>query len=116
MIALYTKYKKPIIIVVVCLIVLALVWFVWREVEGIKKENSAERELLIQQRVDAIRALRVRDSIALAKEDSLIMEILGIKTRVEYKIIEREKYIKVYLDTASIRTKHMYLDSLFGPK
>lgn len=110
----YTKHKRTITIAIVCLVLVLLAWFVFRKVKDIQQQNSAERELLLRQRTDAIRALRVRDSIALAKEDSLIMEILGIKTRVEYKIIEREKYITRFIDTASVATKFRYVDSLLG--
>ena len=112
----YIKHKRPIIIGVVIIALAFVAWFVLRHIEDIKADSKAERDLLLRQRVEAIRALRERDSIALAKEDSLLREIYGIKTRVEYKIIEREKWITKFIDTASIRSKHNYLDSLFGPK
>lgn len=112
----FTRYKRPVIIAV-CLILLVLIsWFVFRRVKDIQYENTAERELLLKQRAQAEQALVTRDSLARHVEDSLLMRILGIETEVIIKIVERDRWIKIYLDTASIASKHKYLDSLFGPK
>lgn len=112
----YTKHRRLIIIGLFCLALAVLLWFVFRKVKVWESKNNAERELIIRQREDALQALETRDSTARAKEDSLILELLGIRTRVEYKIIERERYIIRFIDTASIRTKFLYVDSLLGPK
>lgn len=111
-----TRYKRPLIWIAVILILALIFWFVFREVKSIQSESNAERELLLRQRKAAESALEKRDSLARHIEDSLLMEILGIKTRVEFKIIERERWITKYIDTASNRTKFLYMDSLFGPK
>lgn len=114
--SLLTKYKRPIIIGIVCLIVLALAWFIFRKVKGLENERNYERELLIKQRVAAEQALISRDSLARAREDSIIMEMLGIKQNVQYRVIERKIYVEKFIDTASIATKFRYIDSLLGPR
>lgn len=112
----YTKHRRLIIIGLVCLALAVLLWFVFRKVKVWESKNNAERELIIRQREAAEQALETRDSLARAKEDSLIMELLGIRTRVEYKIIERERYVIQFIETASIRRKFEYVDSVVGPK
>lgn len=110
----FARHKRPILIGVVCLILLVLAWFMFRTIQGLKQQASAERELLLRQRAEREREIAIRDSLQMAKEDSLIMELLGIRTKVEYRIIEREKYITRFIDTASIATKFRYVDSLLG--
>ena len=113
---LLTKYKRPIIIGIVCLIVLALAWFIFRKIKGLENERNYERELLIKQRAAAEQALISRDSLARAREDSIIMEMLGIKQTVLYRTVERKIYVEKFIDTSSIATKHKYIDSLLGPR
>lgn len=112
----FTRYKRPVIIAV-CLILLVLIsWFVFRRVKDIQFDNTAERELLLKQRRVAEQALVTRDSQARHVEDSLLMRILGIETEVVIKIVERDRWIKIFIDTASVSTKFKYVDSLVGPK
>lgn len=111
-----TKVYKYRFYIIGIIVLVLIAWFVFREVKNIQSENKAERELLIKQRLQAEARIVTRDSIARHIEDSLLMEIFGIRTRVEYKIIEREKWIIKFIDTASFYRKSIYLDSLFGPK
>lgn len=111
-----TKVYKYRFYIIGIIVLVLIIWFVFREVKSIQAEDKAKDEYILQIRKQAQHDLEVRDSVARHKEDSLLMEILGIRTRVEYKIIEREKWITKYIDTASVRTKFLYLDSLFGPR
>lgn len=105
------KYRWPIGV----LILLAVIgWFIWRD----KKKENAHKQVLealvVKQRKEHEREKEITDSIQRRKEDSIIMYYLGIGTKVEYKIIEREKYVIRFIDTASIATKFRYVDSLLG--
>lgn len=98
------------------IILLLVIFFVFRHIKDIQAESKAERELLLRQRKEAEVRLEERHKEELRKSDSAYMELLGIKSKVEVRIIERTKYVEKFIDTASIRTMHKYMDSLFGPK
>lgn len=107
------RYRWPIGVI---LLLAVIGFFVFREVKSLQSDRKAERELLLRQRKEAEADIEARHKEELRKSDSAYMELLGIKTKVEIKIIEREKWITKFIDTASIRSKHKYLDSLFGPE